>query len=302
MKKELNLMTKLHFDELIDHSISLYRQHFIFLVKIMAYFYVPAIIVLVFVTMKFNEYYVGMMRTLSQPQQGADMSGVFSNFGSLLTYSFGLMSLFMLLNMLASAATIKGIDDRLAGRKSEEGEVAIFTLKQIVPLTVTTLIAMIMVGVGFIFCIIPFFVLGVYLLFVPQVIMIEGRWGFGAVGRSFSTVDGNFWPTLLVVLIYMLAYMFIASVASYALLLTPYINMMGKIIREGGQTDPDLMVKFYSDNAHLLIIQNVATNILHMVLSPILNIALTLKFLNIRNLKEGTSLVHDIEKEKQSAQ
>jgi hypothetical protein len=301
MKKELNLMTKLHFDELIDHSIALYRQHFKFLIKIMAYFYVPAVVILVYVTMKFNDYYIQMMRSFSQPQQGADVSNIFAGLGTILTYSFGLTALFLLLNMLASAAVVKGIDDRLAGRKSEEGEVAMFTLKKIVPLTVTTLIAMIMVGVGFVFCIIPFFVLGIYLTFVPQVIMIEGRWGFGAVGRSFSTVDGNFWATLLVILIYTLAYFFIASVASYALLFTPYINMVTKIIRDGGQTDPDLMLKFYTDNAHLIIIQNVITNIIHMVMSPILNIALTLKFLNLRNLKEGTSLVNDIEKEKNRA-
>ena len=301
MKKELNLMTKLHFDELIDHSIALYRQHFKFLIKIMAYFYVPAVVILVYVTMKFNDYYIRMMRTFSQPQQGADISGMFADLGAVLTYSFGLTALFLLLNMLASAAIVKGIDDRLAGRKSEEGEVAMFTLKKFVPLTVTTLIAMTMVGVGLIFCIVPFFVLGVYLTFVPQVIMIEGRWGFGAVGRSFSTVDGNFWATLLVILIYMLAYFFIASVASYAILLTPYINMVTRIFRDGGQTDPEFMVKFYSDNAHLIIIQNVLTNIIHMVMSPILNIALTLKFLNLRNLKEGTSLVNDIEKEKNRA-
>ncbi|MBP7585288.1 MAG: hypothetical protein KBA61_14705 [Spirochaetes bacterium] len=297
MKKELDLMTKLPFDELIDHSIALYRKHFAFLIKIMAYFYVPAIVLLVFVTMKFNDYYIGTIRTLSQPQQAEDMTAVFSNLGSLFGYSFGLMALFVLLNMLASAAVIKGIDDKIAGRKNDEGDVAVFTLKQTVRLTVTTVIAMIMVGFGFIFCFIPGLVLGMYLVFVPQALMIEGRWGFGAVGRSFSSVNQNFWPTLLVVLIWWLAYFFISSLVSYSLILTPYIKMIGKMIESQGQTDPEFMMNFYTENAHLFVIQGVLTNILYMVLSPILNIALTLKFLNIRNLREGTSLVHDIEKE-----
>jgi len=298
MKKELNLMEKLHFDELIDHSIGLYRRHFKFLIKIMAYFYVPAVVVLVYSSMRFNDYYVQFMRTVTQPQTANDPAAVFSGIGALMGYSFGFSLLFLLLNMLASAAVIKGVEERLAGRNTGEWDVAAFTLKKTVPLTVTTLIAMIMMGVGFIFCVIPFFILGVYLLFVPQAIMIEEKWGFGAVGRSFSMVDGNFWATLLVVLIYTLAYFFIASVVSYAVIMTPYINMIRQIISDQGQTDPEFMLKFYTENAHLFIIQGVLTNLVHMAMSPILNIALTLKFHNIRNLKEGTSLVHEIEKEK----
>lgn len=301
MKKELNLMTKLHFDEIIDHSLSLYKQHFVYVIKIMAFFYVPGIILFVLAAAKFTGFYAEIMERISNPSATAGPEELLGHFGTLMYYTSLLSLLFILLNMLAGAAVIRGIDEKIAGRDTREGEVALFTLKKTLPLAVTTLIAMIMMGAGFLFCIIPFFIFAVYLLFIPQTLMIEDRWGFGAVGRSFSLVNGHFWPTFLIPLIYFLAYTFIASVISYAILLTPYIDLVKNIISNQGQTSPDFMARFYSENAHLIIIQNVVTNIINLLMSPILHIALTLKFLNIRNLKEGTALVNEIRKEKNPA-
>lgn len=296
MKKEINLSAKLHFDELVDAAISMYKNNFIYFITIMAFFYVPAVIILMLLTVSLSGEYARLVQLLNQATP--DTTAIFSVLSKLMQSAALFFSFYILMTSLAGAAIIKGTEAKITGSSTSAKDVAIMTLKKTIPLILTSFIASVMMGVGAIFCIVPFFILAVYLIYVTQAIMLEDMWGFGAIGRSFTIASGNFWSTLLIPLIFYLAYFFISSLISYAIFMTPYMNMIRTIIENQGQTDPEFLTRFYTENIHLIIIETIATNILYMLLSPILSITLTLKYLNIRNLKEGTSIANAIEEEK----
>lgn len=296
MKKEINLSAKLHFDELVDYAISLYKNNFKYFITIMAFFYIPAVVVLILLTVWVSGEYAQLMQVLSQP--ATDPGSALGVFSKLMQYAFLFVAIYMLMSTLAGAAIIKGAEAKITGGTASEKDVSVMALKKTIPLVITSFIASIMMGVGAIFCIVPFFILAVYLIYISQAIMLEDTWGFGAIGRSFTITSGNFWATLLIPLVFYLAYFFLSSLISYAILLTPYMNMFRGIIENQGQTDPEFLSRFYTENIRLFIIETIATTILFMLMSPILSITLTLKYLNIRNLKEGTSLADAIQEEK----
>jgi hypothetical protein len=299
MKKEFNLSTKLHFDEIIDFGISLYKNNFTYFITIMAIYYIPFIAILIPLMGSMSNEYAHLMSALSQAPVNPDaVFGVISKF---MLYGSLFFMAYLLMSTLSGAAIIKATEIKVAGGTTDAKDVAVTAIKKIFPLIITSLIASIMMGIGFIFCIIPFFILAVYLIYIAQAIMLEDTYGFGAIGRSFTMTSGNFWETLLIPLVFYLAYFFISSVISYAIFLTPYIKMIQEIVANQGQVDPEFLMRFYSENIHLIIIETVATSILYMLLSPILSITLTLKYINIRNIKEGTSLVQAIEHEKRTS-
>ncbi len=296
MKREINLSTKLHFDELVDSAISLYKNNFKYFLTIMAFFYVPAIVVLMLFSVSMSSEYTHMLQAIHQP--APNPNAVIGIISKLMQYAFLFFAIYMLMGTLAGAAVVKGTEVKLSGGSASEKVVSLMALKKTIPLVVTSLIASVMMGVGVLFCIVPFFILAVYLIYIAQAIMLEDTWGFGAIGRSFTITSGNFWATILIPLVFYLAYFFISSLISYAILFTPYMNMIREIIGNQGQTDPEFFTRFYSENIWLFIIQTITMNVLFILLSPILSITLTLKYLNIRNLKEGTSLANAIQEEK----
>lgn len=299
MRKELNLNKKLGFDEIIDHTLYLYKTDFLYYLKILLYFFIPAIALMMYATINLKDAYITMLGAVGGPGTAApkDIPGL----GSIMYYGILITIGYSLFAVMTGASVIQGFDDKINNRNSTEGEVAAATLKKFIPIIITSLIASIILGVGFIFCFVPFFILAVYMAYIPQAIMTEGRWGFGAIGRSFSLVNGHFWQTFLIPLVFFLVYFFLSSTITYGLLLTPYIEIIKSIIRSGGQTDPSMLGNFYKQYSYIIILQSVLNSLLHLLMTPILNIALSIKFYNVRNLKEGTQILNDIAQEKSSA-
>ncbi|HPB80592.1 MAG TPA: hypothetical protein PK200_01010 [Spirochaetota bacterium] len=300
MQKELNLSRKLGFDEIIDHTLHLYKTDFLYYLKILLYFFIPAIALMVYGTIQVKDAYIAMLSTTVSP--GTSGAGAFPGLSSIMYYGFLITVVYSLFAVLTGAGVIRGFDNKMQKQNSTEGEIVLETLRKIIPITITTIIASVILGVGFLFCFIPFFILAVYMAFIPQTIMIEGRWGFGSIGRSFSMVNGHFWQTFLIPLVFFLVYFFFSSIITYGILLTPYIELIKGIIRNGGQTDPSLLGNFYQQYSYTIILQSVLNSLLHLLMTPILNIALSIKFYNIRNLKEGTQILNDIAQETSAAQ
>ncbi len=295
MDQELNLIKEMKFDDIINQTLALYKKHFLFFIKILSYFFVPAIILMVLTTYRLIDLYTELFKNMdpaSMSQQGA--AGLLEMMG----YVFIVSLVYTAFYLCVNAGVIRGIDDKLKGINTTEVDVAVATLKKLFPLFLTTIFAMMLMTFGFFFCVIPFFILAVYMTFVPQTVMLEDRWVFGAIGRSFSLVNGYFWSTFVIPLVYFFTYSFISSIITYGMLIIPYVNLFKSIMSNQGQMDPNFMVDFYQKYAYLFIIQVIANNIILLLMSPILNIALTLKYYNIRNLKEGTALINDIQQEK----
>ncbi|MCX7679034.1 MAG: hypothetical protein N2316_07420 [Spirochaetes bacterium] len=299
MKKEINLSIKLHFDEIVDYAIEIYKNNFKYLIGLMAVFYIPYFILVVFLSEKIHHAFDNLFISLNEPS--SLKFPIESTIRDLFHWSGISFILFFLVTTFSQAAIIKGTACKIEGDNAPISTIAQLTIKKAFPLIATTLIAMIMMGIGLVFCIIPFFILAIYLIYTLQAIMLEDTWGFGAIGRSFTMVSGNFWATLFIPLVFYLSYFFISSIITYAIMLTPYIDMFKEIIQHQGQITQEYYSEFLSKNFLRFIFQIIATNLLYFFMIPLLYIALTIKYFNIRNLKEGTQLTHAIEKEKQSS-
>jgi putative effector of murein hydrolase LrgA (UPF0299 family) len=64
MQKELDLTKKLGFDEIIDHTLAVYKQDFRYYIKTMLYFFVPAIVIILYSMWKVYGDYASMIRAL----------------------------------------------------------------------------------------------------------------------------------------------------------------------------------------------------------------------------------------------
>ena len=299
MQKELNLNKKLGFDEIIDHTLHIYKNDFLYYMKILLYFFIPSISIMVYATIHIKDAYIDMLSSMGTA--GGSGPGAIPGFGNVMYYGLLITIGYSLFAVLTGAGVIQGFDDKIRNRNTTEGEVALAALKKIIPIIITSIIASLLLGIGFIFCFVPFFILAVYMAFIPQTIMIEGRWGFGSIGRSFSLVNGHFWQTFLIPLVFFLTYFFFSSIITYGLLLTPYIELIKGIIQNQGQTDPSFLGNFYKQYSYIIILQSVLNSMLHLLMTPILNIALSIKFYTIRNLKEGTQILNDIAQETSSS-
>jgi hypothetical protein len=293
MENELNLMKELKFDEVINHTLDLYKKNFMYFIKILSYFFVPAVLFVILFTVRFMDKYTVFFKNIDKAKPG-DFPMMFEFMG----YAFLLSIVYIVFIIMVNASVIKGIDEKLNGRNTPESEVALSSLKKIFPLFFTSVIAFIMMGFGMLFCIIPFFILAVYLTFIPQAVMLENKSAFSAIGRTFSLVNGRFWAVFVIPVVFFLVYSFISSIITYSMLIVPYIELFKNIIDTNGQTNPDFMVNFYSKYGYIFVISGAINVLLMLLMTPILNIALTLKFYSIKNLKEGASLINDINQEK----
>lgn len=90
--------------------------------------------------------------------------------------------------------------------KSENGKVLISDVwrmvkKVVLPLFVCNILAVLMLSLGFILCIIPGVIIGVYIVYYPYAYASENAGIFGSFGKSFQLVKGNWWYTFLTLLI-----------------------------------------------------------------------------------------------------
>jgi hypothetical protein len=74
----------------------------------------------------------------------------------------------------------------------------------------------------------------------------------------------------------------------------PYIEMFKDIVQNGGQSDPAVLTAVYAKMSRIMLPVYAFDGVLNIVLYPLLLTAITLKFLNVRNLKEGTGLIDEI--------
>jgi hypothetical protein len=204
------------------------------------------------------------------------------------------MLVYCVLLVFSQAVMIKAAGDAIAGTRSSVGEVLNHALSRFVPILVTALIAAVVIAIGLPFCLVPALILAIYLTFIMQTVVLEDRRYFRAVGRSFQFVKGHFWSVLLLVFIYWILYSTVSSAVAWGAMMGPYIEMFKDIVQNGGQSDPAVLTAVYAKMSRIMLPVYAFDGVLNIVLYPLLLTAITLKFLNVRNLKEGTGLIDEI--------
>jgi len=289
MAQELNLMKRLTIDEIINHSLKIYGKNFLFFILILAIPFVPAYIFLALFAQKL----MLAMGIISANAESMGMEGVMQILRSLGQYSVGML-VYCVLLVFAIAAMVKAASDVITQTQTSIGGVLNHVLSLFFPILLTSIIAAVIVVLGFPFCMVPSLILAIYLTFIIQAVVIEDRRYFRAVGRSFQFVKGHFGSIFLLMFIYWILYSMISSAVTWGFMMGPYIDLFKDMIRNGGQTDPAVMTALYAKISKIMVPVYAFDGVLNILLYPLLLTAITLKFHNVRNLKEGTGLIDEI--------
>jgi hypothetical protein len=134
----------------------------------------------------------------------------------------------------------------------------------------TTILTGVMVGIGYIFCILPGIYLAVSICFVYISITYDKK-GFGdAISRSFEISHVQWWLTLLL-LIMMYLIVIVIAVIPYMIFL---IGMIGSISIPAASSDfsPDKMIDFMRKFSYLVAMLSIFSSLLSVI--PMVAIAL----------------------------
>ncbi|MBO0905506.1 hypothetical protein [Jiella sonneratiae] len=113
----------------------------------------------------------------------------------------------LLVYSVLTAVLVLAAYDAKAGRDANVGAYVATALRAMLPLIVLSIVAWILIGLGFAVFVVPgLWLLGVLAVYVPAIV-VEGA-GFGALGRSARLTKGYRWPIVgFVVLVYVLFYL-----------------------------------------------------------------------------------------------
>ncbi|MDP1795010.1 MAG: hypothetical protein Q8K63_12825, partial [Acidimicrobiales bacterium] len=187
--------------ETIDVAIKLYRAHFLTLVKIVLIVSAPAQILLglmqasIRINLDSTDDFGNIDPVTGQPD--IDTGTFAATIAGFLV--IGLIT--MITSELASAATFRAVGAAYLGEEQDWKQSARYALKRVLSIIWLAVAKYVVIFAGLIACIIP----GIYFYaafgVTTPVLMLEGKRGFKAMGRSKQLVKGRWWPVAGVLLL-----------------------------------------------------------------------------------------------------
>jgi hypothetical protein len=107
----------------------------------------------------------------------------------------------IVLFLLAEGMTIEMVREASSGKKADLSYAWQATMAKTEPLLITSLLAGIIIALGFVFFIIPGVILSFAFYFVAQTVMIDGHSGTQALKASYRFVEANLSDALIIVLV-----------------------------------------------------------------------------------------------------
>jgi hypothetical protein len=172
---------------------------------------------------------------------------------------------------LATGACYKAVADAYLGERPTWRTSLGYALRRLHSLLWVTVIYSIGVGIGFLLCILPGIYLAVAWVVAIPALLTERRKGFGAIGRSYSLVQGRWWPSFALMLVGVL----IAGFISYAVQFLAFAPAF-----TGGADDPVL----------LLAANAVGSTLSAALWTPLIAAFATVLYFDLRVRKEGFDL------------
>lgn len=267
--------------DILTWAVKLYKRDFWYYIKVVCVVFIPTVILssaIVFIA--------GF----------PDLNGNFLELlWWLVVYYLTSGMIYLIGFMIAGAASIKSIEGKLFGREMKIGEVLRETIRRIIPLFLTTLLIGLMSAFGLVMCFVAIIVLGLFLMFVPQAIMLDNRYYFKAIDTSFKLVTKSFLTVAVIAVTYVALIGFISQFVTMIVYIVPLIEEIMKSIEGGGFNLPDYMNVLSPANSILLyVIQIALVAIVQVFFFPLQNISFTLCYYNMKNIQDGAELTQRI--------
>ena len=142
--------------------------------------------------------------------------------------------LMIVLFFLAEGMTIEMIKEASTGNRADLSNAWQATVAKMEPLVLTSLLAGIIVALGYVFFLIPGIILSFAFYFVAQTVMIDGKSGTEALKESYRFVEANLSDALIVVLASLAIGVVLPSIpfigALLSLLSLPYIYGLATLL------------------------------------------------------------------------
>jgi hypothetical protein len=287
-KAPVNFKKQRDFGEVFNATFAFIGQEFKPLAKAIIYYVLPILIVAailsVFVSIAQQKYAnsirAGDIDVTSNP---------FAAIGPMYKYLF-LTSLIYLVALSALRCTIYGYIKSYVEKGKDQftiDDVWSEVKRFILPVLGTSLVIGLLVGIGFMFCIVPGIWLGVSLSLIYIAMMFEGKGMGDAFSRSFNLVKEDWWLTLGIIFIcYIIVYVLsiLLSVPAMLMGLKSFFSSFKEIQATG---EMNFSTTFY--------IVNSITSLLTYILFSIPFIALAFQYFSLVEMKEKTSLKDKIE-------
>jgi hypothetical protein len=273
MNNNINLMMSMGLIEICGTTFSIIKKNFIFLLKLFLVFIIPLAILIVFSVfeaIKFNEII----------QADPNDPKAYVSFFSLITMLvlFGAVNLIYKSSLVITAKRIV-LDEYLSLEK-----IIISSLKSFLFLFLTCLIGNILISLGLLFFILPGIFLIVAFLYIPQVYFIENKNLILNISKSFIMGMKSFITVFLIPIFLYMTY------AGSVLLFMSFFSSDFIMKLFTGESIPADKIGYFSKSLSyksFLISQLAVFFILFYFFFTFVQIAVTLKYLNVKTVEEG---------------
>jgi len=140
----------------------------------------------------------------------------------------------MMASIIYGAALIKSVSFAEGGEKIDIKIAFLVAYQKFWLILATSIIAGVLMLIGFILFVIPGLILAVYFQFIMYVVIFENKWGVDAIKRSYEIVKGNFWWVVLIILLVALASGLIGSIpfvgGIITFILTPFWQVIMYVV------------------------------------------------------------------------
>jgi hypothetical protein len=192
---------------------------------------------------------------------------------------FGALTLTMICRPLADAAILKVVRQEFVGQPTGVASALALAFRRFFTLFFLSLVAGLVVVLGCMTCLVPGVVFYVFFVFVGQVVVVENKGVFAALGRSQELTTGYRWRILGMLVLFVLMYgMLIAAVQT----LDYFLPSAERVRTEGG-------MKVIFNRANYLIQMAIDVPVRTLV-QTYTGVCMTLLYFDLRIRKEGYDL------------
>lgn len=256
MLPEINSKERLGLGDLIAITAELYTRNFdiVLLMSIIAI--IPS-------TLLQNKYLLPSHLELNQTQTGQILVDRFTS--SISETSIMAVAAFLFASF-GYLAIVYSTEKSANKRSSSIMEACMHALQALIPYALATVLATVLISIGFVFLIIPGVIIAIYLLFIGNAIILKNKSILGSLKYSKDVVNKNVWYVLTVFVVLMVLALVVKFLISIVTL------MIG----------PGLLNAFIS-------------NALYQVVGYFLTMTFTVMFLNLDHLKCSKKIVEELE-------
>jgi len=262
--KKIKLFASRDFSENFDLALTFIKLNYGAVLKPLCIL-IPVIIISVFVAPDMSN----ISTDIYSYDNPLDIYGEIFTLGYFISLFLGRLAVFLLsLYVIAYMAVYSQTKDGIV----KMSEVWNKVLNTVLPVFVTSIIFWILVSIGSMLCLIPGIIVFVYLGFFDYVYINENRGIIGSLQRSYELVQGNFWTTLGIGLVFGI----LIAIGSIIFTIPTYFTSFGMIFG----------VEFFS-NSIFIYIASLISSLGQFLLLPIIYMAMGVVYYSLRNQSDN---------------